>query len=88
MHVSEEGSLLAQSAECTPQFFNTAGLVWYVKMSPKPQLCKVKKHTELYLGSKQEHSSLHTLDNHHLKRWYPEKEIPIQKDNGLHHVFN
>lgn len=55
----------------------------------KPQLLKVKKDAQLYLGSKQEqHSSLHTLDNHHLKGWCPEKEIYIQKGNGLHHVIN
>lgn len=89
MHVSEEGSHLEQSPEWTSQFFNIAGLIWYAKKSPNPQLLKVKKDAEFYLGSKQEHrSSLHTFNNQHLKRWCPEKEIYIQKGNGLHHVFH
>lgn len=58
-------------------------------MSPNPQLLKVKKGAELYVGSKQEqHSNLHALDNHHLKGWCAEKEIYIKKGNALYHVFN
>lgn len=83
MHVGEEGSHLALSAEWNPHLFDTAGLVWCAKMSPKPHLLKVKKDAK-----KEKISSLHTSGKHHLSGCCPEKEINLQKSDGLHHIFN